>query len=62
LGRKGAHERSDWRLEIDVVSSDVDDDDDDKTEHILEHKDLVVEIQRMWNVKTKVMPVKIGRN
>ena len=29
---------------------------------ILEHKDLAVEIQRMWNVKTNVMPVTIGRN
>ena len=25
-----------------------------------EHKDLTIEIQRMWNVKTKVIPVIIG--
>ena len=27
---------------------------------ILKHKDLTIEIQRMWNVKTKVLPVIIG--
>ena len=29
-------------------------------EKILNYKDLTVEIQRMWNVKTKVIPVIIG--
>jgi hypothetical protein len=31
-----------------------------EAEKILKHKDFIIEIQRMWNVKTKVMPVIIG--
>jgi len=31
-----------------------------EAEKILEYKDLTIEIQRMWNVKTKVIPVIIG--
>jgi hypothetical protein len=31
-----------------------------ETENILKNKDLTVEIQRMWNVKTYVIPVIIG--
>ena len=30
------------------------------SQKILKHKDLTVEIQRMWNVKTKLIPVIIG--
>ena len=31
-----------------------------ETEKILKYKDLTIEIQRMWNVKTKVTPIIIG--
>jgi len=30
------------------------------TEKILKYKDLTIQTQRMWNVKTKVIPVIIG--
>jgi hypothetical protein len=32
-----------------------------KVEKILKYKDLSFEIQRMWNVKTKVIAVTIGQ-
>jgi hypothetical protein len=31
-----------------------------EAEKILKYKDLIIEIQRMWNVKTKVTPLKTG--
>jgi hypothetical protein len=31
-----------------------------EAEKILKYKDLITEIQRMWNVKTKVTPVITG--
>ena len=31
-----------------------------EAEKILNYKELAIEIQRMWNVKTKVIPVIIG--
>jgi hypothetical protein len=33
---------------------------DKEVEKILKFKDFIIEIQRMWNVKTKVTPVIIG--
>jgi hypothetical protein len=31
-----------------------------EAENILKYEDLIIEIQQMWNVKTKVTPVIIG--
>ena len=31
-----------------------------EAEKILKYKDLTIEIQRMWNVETKMIPVIIG--
>jgi hypothetical protein len=33
-----------------------------ESEQILKFKDFVIKIQRMWNVKARVIPVIIGAN
>jgi hypothetical protein len=39
---------------------DEDDDDDNNNKYIYIYKELTLETQRMWNVKTKVIPVIIS--
>ena len=41
-------------------NADDDDNNSNNNNKILKHKDLTIEIQRMCNVKTKVIPVIIG--
>jgi hypothetical protein len=33
-----------------------------EAEKIIKYKDLTIEVQRMWHVKTEVIPVTIGAN
>jgi enolase len=47
-------------LSIDVVISGDRNVIKKEAEKILKYKDLTIEIQRMWNVKTRVIPVIIG--
>ena len=41
-------------------NNDDDDDDDNNNNNNNNNNNLTIEIQRMWNVKTKVIPVTIG--
>ena len=51
-------------LQTHILDDDDDDDDDDdnnnNNNNNNNNKDLTIEIQLMWNVKTKVIPVIIG--
>ena len=53
-------------MSINALHKGDDDDDNNnnnnnkESEKIQKHKDLRIEIQHMWNVKTKVIPVIIG--
>jgi hypothetical protein len=45
---------------IDVANSEDRNVIEKEAKKILKYKDLTIEIQSMWNVKTKVIPVIIG--
>jgi len=48
-----------WNIGVDTLhTGDTDDDDDDNNHN--NNNNLTIEIQRMWNVKTKVILVIIG--
>jgi hypothetical protein len=48
-------------FQLQLRSEKFDDDDNNKeAEKILNYKDFTIEVQSMWNLKTKVIPVIIG--
>jgi len=62
-GRNACDRRHTYRIIIIIIDVAISGDRNaikKEAEKILKYKDIKIEIQRMWNVKTKVIPIIIG--